>query len=214
MSGGLPRILATATAIAAWSGLAIQYVLLFETMGGPLAAAWRFLGYFTLLTNTLVALIATRAALDPDARNGLNGARVEYAAAISIVIVGLVYSLLLRGTWQPEGWQAVADHALHDASPVLFFVFWLLRARERLAWRDAVWALVWPVLYLGYALARGAIDGWYAYWFLDPATQSIGELAQSVGMLAVGAAFLALGMIALNRLIARRRSHAGPTSIF
>lgn len=211
MTGGVPRILATATAIAAWSGLAIQYVLLFETMGGPFAAAWRFLGYFTLLTNTLVALVATRAALDPTARKGLNGPRVEYAVAVSIVIVGLVYSLLLRGTWQPEGWQAVADHALHDASPVLFFVFWLLRAREPLAWRDTAWALVWPVSYFLYALARGAIDGWYAYWFLDPATQSIGELALSVGMLAGGAAVLALVFVALNRVIARRRSQAAPS---
>jgi len=205
MGGGASRIVAIAVAIVAWGGLAIQYWLLLETMGGPLAAAWRFLGFFTLLTNTWVALIATRVALKPGARNGLNGPRMEYAAAVSIVIVGLVYSLLLRGTWNPQGWQAVADHALHDVSPVLFFMFWLMRADDTLKSRDALWALVFPLSYFVYSLTRGAIDGWYAYWFLDPAHQSIGELAISIAALMAGIAAMALMFVLLSRLVRRRR---------
>lgn len=207
MAGGLPRILATLAALAAGSGLAIQYWLLVRTTGGPMHAAWLFLGYFTLLTNSWVALIAARAALKPDARGGLNAPRMEYAAAVSITVVGLVYSLLLRGTWQPEGWQAVADHALHDVSPVLFVLFWLARVRAGVAadltWRDAPWALVFPIGHVVYALGRGAIDGWYAYWFLDPAHQSVGELAVSVAALASGMAVLALGFVLLGRAVAR-----------
>ena len=207
MAGRLTRILAALAALVAWGGLAIQYWLLVKTSGGPLPAAWLFLGYFTLLTNSWVALIATRAALRPAARGGLNAPRMEYAAAVSITLVGLVYSLLLRGTWQPEGWQAVADHALHDVSPVLFVLFWFVRLRDGAGagpkWRDAPWALVFPIGYFVYALGRGAIDGWYAYWFLDPAHQSTGELAISVAALAAGVAVLALGFVLLGQAVAR-----------
>jgi hypothetical protein len=78
-----------------------------------------------------------------------------------------------------------------------------------LKWRDVKWALAGPALYLAYALARGAVDGWYAYWFLDPSSQGLDELGLSIiGVLAVFAVVAASAIAADRRLPARGPSDA------
>ena len=117
----------------------------------------------------------------------------------SIVTVGIVSSLLLRSVWSPQGWQKVADMLLHDVTPSLFALLWAVAPHGGLDWRDLKWALVPPALYLAYALARGTVDGWYAYWFLDPSRQSLGALGLSIaGVLAVFALVAAVA-IAIDR---------------
>jgi hypothetical protein len=48
------------------------------------------------------------------------------------------------------------------------------------------------------------IDGWYAYWFLDPSTQTLAELSLAAsGVLAVFAAVSALAIL-VDRTAATR----------
>ena len=54
-------------------------------------------------------------------------------------------------------------------------IVWILAPNGSLGRRDFAWALVPPVLYAAYAMVRGAMDGWYAYWFLDPSQQTCGR---------------------------------------
>jgi len=126
------------------------------------------------------------------------------AVATSIILVGLVYSVALRNTWQPTGWQAVADHMLHDATPPLFAFTWLLSGHGQLAWRDAGKAVAPALAYFVYALARGRIDGWYAYWFLDPSKLPPGQMAISVGLLMAGFGLMAVLLIGLDRWPGRK----------
>jgi len=216
------RWLSAVAALVAWGALALQLGIVVEKMAaagegfGP--ALWRFLGYFTVLTNLFVAVVATAYAARPD--GPMAAPRVRLAAVVSIVLVGIIYALLLRNVWKPEGWQLVADRLLHQASPVLFLATWALAARAgqgngglgasglgmgRLGVRDAAWAMAPPVLYLAYALARGEADGWYAYWFLDPAKLGEGRMALNTALLA--AVFLATALIflGLDRLLAHRK---------
>ncbi len=96
---------------------------------------------------------------------------------------------------------------LHDVTPILFVLFWALTPHGELKWRDLRWALIPPALYLAYALARGAVDGWYAYWFLDPSKQGMGEFGLSIiGVLAVFAVVAGLGIAMDRRLSPRGRS--------
>ncbi len=194
------RIVAAATAATAIAGLVLQFALMAKTMPVD-EALWRFIGYFTLLTNTLVAVVAGAVAIAPGSR--LARPRWLLVALVAILGVGLVYSLALRALWSPVGLQAVADHILHDATPILFAALWLSAPHGRLSWRDAPWGLAWPLAYCAYALARGAVDGWYAYWFLDPTALAAGPMAVNIAILA--AAFLALAMmvVAIDRVIAR-----------
>ncbi len=129
---------------------------------------WIYLCYFTVLTNILVTLVLARAALKPGDRRGFNSPRVELMAVTSILFVGAVYNLLLASQWDPQGLRKVNDVILHDGSPLLFALFWLLRPRARLGGRDAAFAAIWPGVYTLYGQARGAIDGYYPYFFTDP----------------------------------------------
>ena len=118
--------------------------------------------------------------------------------------VPVPYSLLLRSLWHPQGLQKIVDIVLHDGTPILFALMWTLMPHGALGWRDMKWALTPPALYLVYALGRGAIDGWYPYYFLDPATQSLASLlAWLAGVMATFAIIAALA-IAIDQRIARR----------
>ena len=136
--------------------------------GNVIEGIWRYLGYFTVLTNLLVVAVLARAALSPDDQSGLNAPRVELMALTSILFVGAVYHALLASRWDPQGLQKLNDDVLHTWSPLAFAAFWLLRSRGSLTLQDAGFAALWPVTYSIYGLGRGFIDGFYPYYFMDP----------------------------------------------
>jgi len=200
------RRIAAIAALVGWAGLALQLALIVGSLGPPLGM-WRFVGYFTILANIGAALVATAIALGSGRR--LASARARLIAATSIALVGIVYSVSLRALWHPTGLQKVADVALHDASPLLFLAVWTLSPHPRLRWREIGWAMLPAAVYLAYALARGLADGWYAYWFLNPADQSAGELAASAGVVLCGFALVATVLVALDQWLGRTAESAG-----
>lgn len=203
----LVHILAVAGALIGWAGLVLQLFVLiqiFRTQGATaLQAAWRFLGYFTILSNIAAAIILTHSVTHPQSISGLNGPRFELTTATAIAMVCLVYAVILRALWNPEHWQKLADVILHDITPVLFVVYLVLRGHA-FTWRDALYALIPPVAYVLYAFTRGSFDGWYAYHFLDPTRLSAPRLA--LHMITLLAAFwiTALILIALTLLTKQR----------
>ncbi len=208
----LARIVAALGALVGAFGLVLQYVLLFNDMSAQGASAlevtWRYFVYFTLLTNTFVTLVMARAAVWPDRLNGLNAPRVELMAVTSIAFVGIVYNLLLASRWDPQGWQKVADVIVHNVVPIWVLVFWLLRPHGSLKWAHAAFAALWPAAYAVYGLSRGAFDGFYPYFFLDPTALSIPQIA--INLLGLVVAFIlgALVLIALSRALDRSRTPA------
>jgi hypothetical protein len=201
--GAPARLVAGVCALVGWASLALQLKLIVDNLGFD-PGVWRFFGYFTILTNIGVALVATAIALGW--QGALAGPRARLLAASSIVLVGLVYSIALRSEWNPTGLQKVADFALHDAAPLLFIMVWILAPNGTLGLRDFWWALAPPALYAAYALARGAVDGWYAYYFLNPATQSPVELATSIAVMLAGFALLAVVLIAVDGWLGRHEA--------
>ena len=199
MRGPAIRIIAAIAALSGWAGLVLQLWLLISAMGF-LDGLWRFVGFFTILTNILAAGGATAVALGGD--KGLGGARARLMAATSILMVGLVYSLALRALWSPTGLQKVADVLLHDATPLVWLALWLFAPHPQLAWREIGWALVLPTFYVVYAIGRGMMDGWYAYWFLNPAVQSPVELLISVSILLCAFVLMAAALIWVDRRLA------------
>ena len=202
------RLLYGITAVVAWAALALQLTLsvdLSTDAGQSLAAAvWRYLGFFTVLTNLFVAIVASAAALAP--RHRLASPSMRFAALVAIMLVGITYSLALRHIWNPRGWQAVADHALHDATPLLYLLSWIVAPHGALGRRDTVRALIFPGAYLIYAMLRGAVDGWYAYYFLDPSQQSWTQFLGSVTVIIGGVIAVGLLLIAADGLLARRQA--------
>ena len=205
----ISKIFAALTALVAWCALGMQLILIIQKMTGEGAgifeAVWRFFGFFTILTNFAVAVVATAIAIRPN--SVLASANARLATATAIFIVGLVYSVALRAIWQPTGWQAVVDHGLHDATPVLFVLSWLFSEHGQLQWRNAVWAVVPAFVYFVYALIRGAADGWYAYWFLNPESLPPAQMALNVVVLLLAFSIVAFAFVGLDRWLAQRHQN-------
>ena len=165
------RTFAGVIAIVAWFGLILQFVIVLTSeVNQSLTVAERIIRYFsffTVATNIIVAITTTAIALLPQ-NKFFSKPSVQAAVATYISIVGVVYSLFLRSVWDPQGWQAVADHTLHDVVPVAFVLYWLFASpRSGITWINPIKWLIYPIIYMAYSLIRGAIVDWYPYWFVD-----------------------------------------------
>lgn len=191
-------------AVCAWFGIIGQVAMAVRPAvasgGSALGAALTVVSYWTLLSNLFVALACTAALLAPGSRAGRFFGRpiVRLSIGIYIATTGLIYFGLLRGMWQPQGFQKVLDTVLHYVTPLLaVLALFAVDPPRPLRWQDLPKILIFPLVYLAYALARGAMTGTYFYPFLDAGALGLGQVlinsaVLSVAFLAAGAAVVAL----------------------
>lgn len=196
----MAKFIAVLISIFGWFALTLQFFLMMtdaELQNIALTERIvRFFSFFTIQSNILVVFTTTAAAFFPDTKLGSFFARpsTQTAVATYIAIVGIIYSLLLRSVWEPQGWHAVANHLLHDIIPIVFIAYWLIFAPKKdLTWADPVKWLIFPFIYIVYSIIRGAFVDWYPYHFADA-----GQLGYPVALrngAFILAAFLVVGII-------------------
>ncbi|MCC6000358.1 MAG: Pr6Pr family membrane protein [Pararhodobacter sp.] len=195
--GPVARAAALVVSVCAFGALAIRGVASLEQFEGDVGATlWQLAGFFTVLTNLLVAVHFMAIA----AGWRVPGARVA-GLVLWIGLVGLVYHLLLAHLWSPEGLSWWADQALHTLVPVLVALWWLAFVPFWSPdWRVVLIWLGWPLAYVAYAILRGALTGFWPYPFLDPGLHGVGE--GGVNLLGLLLAFLLSGaaVAGLDRL--------------
>jgi len=191
-----------------WLSIRLGFANGKSLMGGLVA----FFGYFTVLTNIFVALVATAGALarNPAAPHWLYRPSAVGCATTAILIVGIVYHLLLRKVWSPQGAQLLADVLLHYVVPGGTLLHWLAyRHPERLAARAVLAWCLYPLAYVVYALARGEVLGAYPYPFIDVTALGYRQvLVNAVGLML---GFIGLGFIVLALSRLAPPSRARPT---
>jgi hypothetical protein len=202
----MERAFRSLTALAAWAGLGIQLWLLVSgtAFESPAWAVWRFLAYFTILTNLLVAAAATASALAPDSAPGrfVDGAHARAAVLLYITLVAVIYHLVLAETWEPMGLQLAADQLLHTATPALVALGWILFDKKGgLSFTALPAMLAYPVGYTLYILTRGAFDGFYPYPFIDVSTIGYARAAMNIAALTGGFLAGAIMVILLGRTL-------------
>jgi hypothetical protein len=194
-----------------WSGLAIQLYLVFiarwaddaSLIGGLV----RFFSFFTVWCNTLVAVVLTCAlsCRTSAAHRFFRHPVVCSGIAVSIVLVGLAYNLLLRHLWQPEGWQWVADEILHDVMPLAFLLYWWLYVPKGMLRIEHVllWSL-YPIIYFSYVLLRGSSIGDYMYPFINVGNIGYVQAFTNAGGLLIGFILIALVVLGGDRVRGRK----------
>jgi len=207
------RFLQIAGLVIGLAGLVLQFCI---TIPASMEAGRSFLAsivflfsFFTILTN-IGAVLVHVSLLSPSGYAWLPafaGPRMRAGVAVSIALVFIVYATVLAQLWQPQGLFLLCDVLLHYVTPVLFVLWWLVAgANGSTLWRDISWWMLYPIVYLVYALARAPIAGEVPYPFLDVAKN--GAASVSIAALAVTGLFLVLCIIAVfvDRGVSRLRA--------
>jgi hypothetical protein len=190
------KIIALIIALLAWFAIIAQLYLIIANRQVPvIETLFRFFAYFTIDTNIIVALCFAFILLDPKRGLGRFFSRPSTITAITvyITIVGIVYNVVLRSLWAPTGLQMTVDELLHTVIPALVIIFWLVFVPiEELKWKSAIPWLVYPFLYVIYALIQGAVTKFYPYPFID-----VNELGYTKALINTGGILLVIFSLSL-----------------
>ncbi|MES2797220.1 MAG: Pr6Pr family membrane protein [Bacteroidota bacterium] len=196
-------------ASVAWFAVLTQYYLMIENrVASIFETTIRFFSFFTILTNSLIAIYFSLSLLKK--RNGflsnIDKPGTLTAIAVYITIVGLVYQIVLRHIWDPTGIQMIVDELLHSVIPLLVFIFWYLYEESKLVqYKQIVQWLIYPFIYLIYILIRGAYSNFYPYPFVDVVSLGLIQvLLNSIGLI-VFFIIISVVYIKIGKVIKRRK---------
>ncbi|MFT7899576.1 Pr6Pr family membrane protein [Tenacibaculum ascidiaceicola] len=150
-----------------WFAVMTQFVLMILNRQTDIPETIiRFFSFFTILTNTLVALYFTNKITKNLSIFNKKGALT--AITSFILIVGLVYQIILRATWNPTGLQLIVDELLHTLIPFYMLIYWLLYAEpSNFKLKPILPWLAYPIIYIVCIMLRGEFSGFYPYPFLN-----------------------------------------------
>ncbi|QHQ37053.1 Pr6Pr family membrane protein [Algicella marina] len=196
------RIAFAVVGLAAAVTVLVQYDINVERRGGYWPAAVSFFGYFTIWTNILVACVCLWLA-----RMGAwRDVHVSLASATTmfILFVGGVYHALLAADHNPRGLAAVTNLFLHYLIPAGMLTLWLVFVpKGRLGWGAALAWIVFPAVYLCFALVRGEVIGRYPYFFINVADYGYRQVLINAAGFTALLLVLGLGFVVVDRLLAR-----------
>ena len=182
-------------AVTAGAAVLGQLVLMLTNLQTDLLESLvRFVSYFTILTNTLVAVYYGMHYRYGE-RAWITRPGAVTAVTAFILIVGIVYQVVLRWTWSPTGWNWVVDELLHSVVPTYALIYYVLfsdRADHGFR-RVAPW-LAYPFVYFALVLLRGAGSGFYPYPFVDVTMLGYSQVWQNAFYI-TGFALLLIGVL-------------------
>jgi hypothetical protein len=198
------RLLAGTVAVA---GLSLQFWLMtkYPDAQSISQTTTRFLSFFTIQTNILIALCMLLPALIPSFRMSqpLSNPSLRTAVMSYSALVAIVYFALLRNIGNDDGLERRADQILHYVTPTLFLIDWVVWVpRARVSFTAAPAYLIYPGLYCASVFLYGALTGWHPYPFVDAVKLGTGQLATNIVGVTIVALAIPYTLLVLDRLLA------------
>lgn len=199
--------LAAFFALIGWFAIITQYILMIETRETTiLETTIKFFSFFTILTNSLVAIYFTCIVIYKNkmlvliAKPGTLTALTVY-----ILIVGLVYQFALRHLWNPTGLQRVVDELLHSVIPILVLIFWYLyETKQSIKYLQISKWMIYPLIYLFYTLIRGNLSNNYPYPFVNVTKLGINNVLINSGFLLAIFILMSALIVFIGKMIIKR----------
>ena len=171
-----------------------------------------YFSYFTitscLLSGVVLVIAGLRVLRNQPETKALTLSRLTMA--VSMVIVGVIYNALLAGA-APDprdvgyAWPVLPNQMLHTYMPIVIFLEWLFtNTGVALKLKSAFWVLIYPLTWLGFSIVRGFVQGWWAYWFIDP-QYGIGTMVTWILLISAFFIVLSLGLLPAQRALAKLR---------
>lgn len=164
-----------------------------------------FFTFYTILTNIMLVLVYLS---EISAARWLGWWRSPVTRGMmagAIALVGIFNHLLLADLQDLTGLAAFCDLVLHYLTPAYFVLWWLiLQPKGTLRFADIPVMLLPTLIWLIWAMLRGAVIGEYPYPILDAPRLGYGAVALNCVAVFVGLLALYAIVIGLDRLLARR----------
>ena len=164
--------------------------------------------YFTIWSNVVVAVVMTLLARRPvRATAVLRTLRLD--SLLMITITAIVYAVLLAPTAVVVGWSRLTDPILHQVTPAVTVLVWLVFGpRGWVSWRTVLAALLVPLAWVAWMLVRGAVVGAYPYDFANVTTLGYASVLGTLAGILVFGLVVASVFWGLD-LVLRRRGGGG-----
>lgn len=220
------RILFGINALVALTGLTVGFILTVlgtypslntdpTMLGNPeqgvLGRIFDYFTYFTIWSNIVVAVVSIMLFTRPD-RDSFAFRVLRLDSILMITVTGIIYNVVLAGSAKLQGLEVVSNLFDHMLTPLVSILVWLIAGpRGWISWRTIGAALILPIIWLVFALVRGAFIGAYPYGFLDVATYGYGAVLTNVAGIVAFAIVLGLilwGIDWVIRRVSRRTSAA------
>lgn len=173
--------LALIFSIISWSAVILQFFLMLQSSDHSFVETTvRFFSFFTILTNSLVAFYFSTQLFMANRFSFWNRPGVLTAITVYIIVVGVVYQIVLRPIWDPQGLAKVVDELLHSLNPLMvLFYWWLYEKKSKVTMSQVPYFLVYPFIYLVYILIRGHYSGFYPYPFVNVSDLGCAKVAMN-----------------------------------
>jgi hypothetical protein len=191
-----------------WFALLLQlYLIIINRVASLPETIVRYFSFFTILTNLLVAISFTLVYIKgiSEKKSFLTRPKTLTATAVYITIVGLIYNIILRFQWAPEGLAKLVDELLHTVIPLFFILFWLkFVPKQNIAWATVLPWTIYPLVYLGYTLLRGSFAHWYPYPFVDVMALGYNKVFVNSAMVCATFIFFSLLFVGIAKMMHKR----------
>jgi hypothetical protein len=191
-----------ATALVAWAAVILQLLVVIEKEGLDAdlpSSILNYFGSFVIWANVVVAIVASVLATNP-IRQSSSFAPNRLNSVVLISMSTLIYLVVVEPTFDPEGWQLLADIAVYYLVPLLALVgYGMFGPRPRFGFRDILPALPILAIWAVYTLFHGALSGWYPYSFVNAETLGYGRVAVNLVWMLVVFLMLAVAFILLDK---------------
>ena len=198
--------LAAIGAFVGWITILLQLYLFIDnrTLSVP-ETIIRFFSYFTILTNILVAFCFTILFIQKQP-SFFSKPSTLTPVAVFILVVGIVYNIILRKTWNPQGLLKLVDELLHVVMPLYFLVYWIMCVNKKsLRWTAVFGWLLFPLAYFIYVLLRGATSEFYPYPFVNVTVLGYPKVAGNAAILVLFFLALSCLFVAVGKWMDRKR---------
>jgi hypothetical protein len=174
-------------------------------LGSVTFTASNFFAYLTIQSNIafvlvsiLAGVLALRGRRDPPWLDTVRAAVLSCTISAGVVFGFLIQQAGERGLPLDVPWS---DQVLHFWLPSFAILDWIFGpGRGRARWRAIPIVLGYTLVWGVFTLLRGAVVGWYPYFFLDPAqVANAGEFILLAGFALLLFAVLSVSVVALSR---------------
>jgi hypothetical protein len=189
--------------------LLLQFVLAIQARlangDSVIGALVFFFTYYTICTNIMLVLIYLSELTAARWLGWWRSPVTRGMMAGAIALVGIFNHLLLADLQDLAGLPALCDLLLHYIAPIVFVLWWLLfQPKGRLRFGDIPIMLLPTLIWLIWAMARGAVVNEYPYPILNAGTLGYPAVALNCVFVFVGLLVLYLIVIGLDRVLAGR----------